>query len=167
MTNPRTRHVAIAMIVAALVAMLTLMRPLDITLWSLQSKLFWHEPSGEIVIITDETGASSKSVTSSNRLIVEALEQLDSAGATRIAIDTPLRNSGVPDLDTKLNDALVRLGNRVILAAPVDQGIEETALRAPNADRFANSAPLVSSDLLTDFLGFVWQIEPEYASSAG
>ena len=164
-TNPRTRHVAIAMIVAALVAVLTLMRPLDITLWSLQSKLFWHEPSGEIVIITDETGASSQSVTSSNRLIVDALEKLDSAGATRIVIDTPLRNSGMPDLDTKLNDAIVRLGNRVILAAPVDQEIEENALRAPNADRFASSAPLVSSDLLTDFLGFVWQIEPEYASS--
>lgn len=162
--NPRVRHVAVAVVAAVLVAALTLLRPLDITVWSLQSKLFSHQPSGEIVIVTDTTGQTSRSVTSANRAIAQALSQLDKAGVKLIAIDTPLRRSAEPELNKAVHDAIANLDGKVVLAAPVDESIKEGTLRAPNSDDFDGVAPLVSSDLLEDFLSFVWAIEPEFTS---
>jgi len=165
--NPRVRQVAIAVAIASVVALLTLLRPLDITLWSLQAKLFSHQPSGEIVIVTDTTGEVRKSVTNANKAMAKALVQLEKAGATRIAIDTPLRRSAEPDLDNALRDAIVNLGDKAIVAVPVDGRIAENSLRAPNSTNFHNIAEQVSGDLQRDFLGFVWEVQPAHTSKQG
>ena len=162
--TPRVRHCAIAIALAMMAAFLTLLRPLDITMWSLQSKLFNHPPSGEIVLVMDDAGAASNSVTAANRLLLAAVENLDEAGAKRIVIDTPLRQSTDLVLDGRLRKAITSIDERVIIAAPVDTEIYESSLRHPNAALFDNIAPVASSDLLTDFLDFVWAVEPTYTS---
>ncbi|MEO0642261.1 MAG: GGDEF domain-containing phosphodiesterase [Pseudomonadota bacterium] len=164
MATPRVRHCAIAIALATLTAFLTLLRPLDITAWSLQAKLFTHEPSGSIVLVTDDQGAARNSLPAANALILEALENLDEAGASQVILDTPLRQSGNPDLDERLLEAITSMNDRVVIAAPIDTTIVDGGLRQVNAPMFDNAAPLASSDLLKDFLDFVWAIEPSHAS---
>ncbi|MEM6494804.1 MAG: EAL domain-containing protein [Pseudomonadota bacterium] len=156
----RVRHCAIAIAIATLTAFMTLLRPLDITSWSLQAKLFTHQPSGSIVLVTDEPGAAGNSQSAANRLILEALENLDAAGARRVVLDTPLRASDSPELDERLRDKIRAIDDRVVIAAPLSSETTDSGLRQPNARLFDNAAPLVSSDLVTDFLDFVWAIQP-------
>ena len=162
LATPRVRHCAIAIALATLTAFLTLLRPLDITAWSLQAKLFTHPPSGSIVLVTDDQGAARNSLPAANTLILAALENLDEAGASRVVIDTPLRASTNPELDQRLRDAIVAMDDRAVIAAPLAPAITEGRLRHPNASLFKNAAPLASSDLLTDFLDFVWAIAPAH-----
>lgn len=160
--NIRVRHAAIAVAIAALAAALTLLRPLDVVVWSLQTKLFTHQPSGEIVLVINEDETLTDPARA-NRLLNDALDQLDRAGAGRIVIDTPLRESADVVLDRKLRDRIAAMRDKVVLAAPVDQDNFDTSLRAPNGALFNGAAPLASSDLLTDFLDFVWAVEPAYS----
>lgn len=160
LATPRVRHCAIAIGIATLTAFMTLLRPLDIAAWSLQAKLFTHQPSGSIVIVTDEQGAARNSPSAANRLILEALENLDTAGASRVVLDTPLRASESPELDKRLRDAIAAMDDRAVIAAPLDPAVAESGVRQPNAPLFDNAAPLASSDLLPDFLDFVWAIPP-------
>lgn len=164
MATPRVRHCTIAILLAMAAAFLTLLRPLDITLWSLEAKLFNSEPSGSILLVTDETGAAGNSVVEANTLLDAAIRNADKAGAERIVIDTPLRLSNDPAQDAQLRDAIRDLGARAVIAAPVDQEIYESSLRQSNAEFFTGSAKIASSDVLTDFLDFVWAVEPSYSS---
>ncbi|MEO0589243.1 MAG: GGDEF domain-containing phosphodiesterase [Pseudomonadota bacterium] len=164
--TPRVRHCVIAIALATLTALLTLLRPVDITVWSLQSKLFAQRPSGTIVLVIDEEGAANNSLTTANTLLLATLENLEEAGASRIVIDTPLRTSGSPDTDAQLKAKIRAMNDRVVIAKPVDPAILENGVRDPNATAFDDLAPQASSDLLVDFLDFVWAIEPNYSSGA-
>jgi len=164
LATPRVRHSAIAIVVALLAAFLTLLRPVDITLWSLQTKLFTHKPSGTIVLVTDGQGAARNSIPAANTLVLSALENLEEAGASRVILDTPLRASNDLMLDARLRKKISEMGDQVVIAAPVDPEIDENTFRHPNATLFNEAAPFASSDLLTDFLDFVWAIEPTYNS---
>lgn len=160
--SPRLRHSVIAVTLAIAVGLLTLLRPLDITLWALQAKLPGAEPSGSIVVAADNAGASHNSVRAANGLLLRSIENLKDAGASRIVINTPLRASNDPDLDQRLRSAIQSAQGRVVIAAPVDPDIYVSGLRQPNAPLFADAAPLVSSDLETDFLDFVWLVPSRF-----
>ncbi|MEM7689383.1 MAG: EAL domain-containing protein [Pseudomonadota bacterium] len=164
MASPRTRQSAIAIALAVVIAFMTLLRPLDITFWALQSKLPGHDPSGDIVLISDDTATSTKSVAAANGLLLRALETLNKAEPRRIVIDTPLRASNDLVIDGRLRNAISAGADRTLIAAPVDPDPYVSGLRQPNAAMFADAAPLVSSDLETDFLDFAWSVRPTYAS---
>ncbi|MEO0689780.1 MAG: EAL domain-containing protein [Pseudomonadota bacterium] len=167
MAAPRVRHAAIAIVLATLTALLTIFRPLDITIWSLQSKLFTHEATGSIVLVQDDSGVGVNSIDAANSLVLAALENLESAGATRVVIDTPLRESGNVDLDQALRSKIIEMADIVVISAPVDQSNYESGLRTPNSAFFEGVAPLVSSDVDADFLQFVWDIAPSHTSRDG
>lgn len=162
--SPRMRQCAIAFALAVVVALLTLMRPLDITFWALQSKLPPPDPSGSIIVVTDDSGAANDSNTAANSLLLRAVEHLDKAGAVRIVIDTPLRTSNDAAIDNRLRDAIHAARERTLIAAPVDPDVYVSGLRLPNAALFADAAPIVSTDLETDFLDFVWAVAPHYSA---
>ncbi|MEO1647323.1 MAG: EAL domain-containing protein [Pseudomonadota bacterium] len=130
----------------------------------MQSKLFNHETSGSIVLVQEESGAGVNSIGAANSLVLAALENLETAGATRIVLDTPLRESGNIDLDRALRSKINEMSEAVVIAAPVDQANYESELRAPNSPFFNGAAPLASSDVKSDFLHFVWEIKPSYPS---
>jgi EAL domain-containing protein (putative c-di-GMP-specific phosphodiesterase class I) len=164
LATPRVRHCAIAIALAVAAAFLTLLRPLDITLWSLQSKLFEHEPSGEIVLVDAEDGAGNYSVTSANAVLLDAVKELDRAGVSRVVFDTPLRAGGVDEVDIALRNAIRDLGDRAVIAAPVASRVYTSGLRQPNSPFFDDLAtPRASSNLQTDFLDFVWEIAPAHS----
>ena len=164
LVSPRMRHVVIAFAIASAVALLTLLRPLDITFWALQSKLPGRDPSGSIVLVTDHKGVARNSITAANGLLLRAIENLDAAGADQIIIDTPLRSSNDLVIDGRLRNTIRAVSDRILIAAPVNPDVEATGLRVPNDAMFADAATIVSSDLETDFLGFVWYVEPTYAT---
>ena len=164
---PRVRHAAIAIMLATLTAFLTISRPLDITIWSLQSKLFNHETSGSIVLVQDGSGAGVNSVDAANSIVLAALESLDAAGATRIVIATPLRESGNEGLDRALRSRIVEMADKVVISAPVDLANYESGRRTPNSAFFDGAAQLVSSDVDADFLNVVWNIAPSHTSTDG
>ena len=166
LTSPRVRHVAIAVAFAAVFALMTLLRPLDITFWALQSKFPGAQPSGSIVLVTDKHGAATQSVNAANALLLRSLENLEEAGAERVVIDTPLRASNDIVIDGRLRNALNSIGGRLVIAAPFNEDVYTSGLRQPNAALFSDAAPIVSSDFRTDFLDFAWQAEPTYETES-
>ncbi|MEO0419699.1 MAG: EAL domain-containing protein [Pseudomonadota bacterium] len=166
MASRRLRHGAIAIALASLIALMTLLRPLDITFWAIQSKLPGSEPSGSIVLVTDSTGVAANSVTARNQLLVRSITNLDKAGASRIVIDTPLRSSNDIVVDGRLRNAILAARDRTLIAAPVDSKTSVSGLRQSNDIMFADAAPMVSSDMETDFLDFVWSVESQYSSES-
>ncbi len=159
--KPRFRHGAIAIAAAALTALMTLFLPLDLTIWALQSKFSGDKLSGSIVVVTDDANAASNSIVTTNGLLLRSIENLNKAGASQIVIDTPLRASNNPDIDARLRDAIEANRDRAFIAAPFDSEITNMNLRHPNADIFADAAPLASSDMLIDFLDYVWSLDRE------
>ncbi|MEO1047833.1 MAG: hypothetical protein AAFW59_05840, partial [Pseudomonadota bacterium] len=79
----------------------------------MQSKLFNHETSGSIVLVQEESGAGVNSIGAANSLVLAALENLETAGATRIVLDTPLRESGNIDLDRALRSKINEMSEAV------------------------------------------------------
>ncbi|MCB2082798.1 MAG: EAL domain-containing protein [Sphingomonadaceae bacterium] len=139
------------------------MRPVDIGLWSIQSKMFEHKPSGEIALVTVEKAESAKGVAADNEDLLRTLRNLDAAGAKRIVVDLPVRRSGSPEVDAQLRAELERLGDRVILTKVVRQDFLESRAIAKSSRYFLDDMRVVSSDYQTDFLDFVWAIEPSYS----
>ncbi len=160
----RLRQAGIAIAVAALVSALTILRPLDISAWTAQSKLFAHQPSTEIIFITDESQTLERSGSPINQRLLGVLKQLDTAGAERIVLDTPIRRSVSPADDRVLRDELQKLGDRVVLTRAVSADLEENTQVAVSDPYFAEGLKVVSTDLQMDFLGFVWEIEETHAN---
>src|SRR3990167_518952 len=100
--NVRLRYAAAAILVAALLAGATILRPLDIAIWSLQSKLFSRAPSGEIVLVTDQSQQVENSRASTNRKLLSAVNRLDDQNAALIVIHSPLQESSSPRVDRDL-----------------------------------------------------------------
>lgn len=163
LASERLRHAVYASILAALVAATTILRPIDISLWSLQSKMFEHKPSDEIALVTVEKAESAKGVAADNEDLLRTLRDLDAAGAKRIVVDLPVRRSGSPEIDAQLRAELEQLGDRVILTKVVRQDFLESRAIAKSSRYFLDDMRVVSSDYQTDFLDFVWAIEPSYS----
>ncbi|MGB5779390.1 EAL domain-containing protein [Allopontixanthobacter sediminis] len=155
MAKERFRHAAIAIILAILVGVTTILRPLDIAAWALQSKMFTHQASGDIVLV--ELGGEGSAIRRTDNLqLAESLDYLDKVGVERIFIDMPLRLQGEPKADFSLRTSLEQLGERVILAEAV-QSIPRQGQDIVRSDPyFAEGARRVSSDYQTDFMGYVW-----------
>ncbi|MEM6857602.1 MAG: EAL domain-containing protein [Pseudomonadota bacterium] len=163
MAKPRVRHSAIAIALSVLVALTVSLLPLDLAIWAAQAKFPGEKPSGSIVLVTDKSNAASKSIVTTNRLLLRAITNLERAGADRIVIDTPLRASNDAGIDRRLRDTIAAARERTYIAAPFNSEISSISLRQPNAELFADAAAMVSSDMDIDFLDYVWSLAPSYA----
>lgn len=161
--NERLRHAVIAIVVAAVAAFITILRPIDVTIWSLQSKLFNHSPSGEIVLVTERSDLSDKTGAEFNRHLGNALDRMGQAGVSRIVIDTPMQLSGNSRVDRELRLALERNRERVTLSRPIRDDIDENRLIEDGSEFFERGMRIAATDVQADFLGFVWGIEATYS----
>ncbi len=160
LASDRLRHVAIAAVIAVVVAMSTVLRPLDITIWSLQSKMFDVQPSGDIVLVEVEQGDEPGMIAEGNAQLTRTLAALDEAGAARLFIDIPLQRSRSSEIDLALRAELERLGNRVVLTRTYQDETLAPELRGSDPF-FERGMRVASNDLKKDFLGYVWEIEPD------
>ncbi len=156
----------IAILVAALAAAITIFRPLDVAVWSLQSKIFDHEPSGEMVFFTDTSSEARRTVVSTNADLLRGVERLEEAGAELIVINTPIQRSADPELDKRLQARLFESRDRIVLARPVRVELEENSDLAQTDPYFEAGMRIASSDFHSDFLGFVWAIEPSHTAGS-
>lgn len=163
LAKKRFRHAVIAIILAMLAGMMTIFRPLDIAAWAVQSKMFTHQASGEIIFVEVNTDPTAKDPVSNGKL-AQSLEYLDQAGARRIFVDFPLRRQGNAASDARLRKVLERLGDRVSLTAAVRRDFLESRKVAPNDPYFSAGTNIVSNDYQTDFLGYVWELSPSNSS---
>lgn len=164
--SERLRHAAIAIGLAVLVGVTTLLRPVDITVWSLQAKLFNRPPSTDIVFVEIETAPGADGGSAENRELLRSIRQLRALGVERLFLDMPIRRSNSPALDEALRRELVRSPGEVVLTTVVRE--ELVAGRPPenNDPFFERGMRVVSSDYQADFLGYVWEIKASYSDGA-
>ena len=117
--DERVKHALIALAIALVAGFLTLLRPLDITAWALQARLFEREASGEFVYVRMPTPTEDVALT--NRTVLHTVENLRAAGAGRIFINIPLRRSGSADTDERLRAFISANSNSVFLTNSVEQ----------------------------------------------
>lgn len=159
----RLRHAGIAIILAALFSAATIFRPIDIGIWSLQSKMFDKQPSGEIALVTFESSDASTGAVVASGHLVDTLRKLDADGAKQVVLDFPIRESGADEVDSELRATLVGLGDKAILTRTVRTDLLESRAVAETDPYFSRGMRVVSSDYETDFLDFVWGVDPSYA----
>jgi EAL domain-containing protein (putative c-di-GMP-specific phosphodiesterase class I) len=159
------RHAAIAIGLAVLVGVTTILRPVDMAMWALQAKLFERPASGDIVFVEVEKAPASDASTAENQQLLLAINQLEARGVARIYVDTPIRRSSAPALDAELRNALINLTEKVILTRAARRDVVPGRPPQGNDRFFESGMKVVSSDYLTDFLGYVWWIESSHVSN--
>ena len=160
--SERLRHAAIAIGLAIAMGVVTILRPVDITIWSLQTKLFTQEASGEIVYLEIAREEGKQGSPTQNRGLLQALQVLEDAGAARMVIEQPILRSASPEADAALRQKLLQLRDRVVLARKVSE-LSDAVSQARSSDPFfERDMRIASADFHTDFLGYVWDIEARY-----
>lgn len=162
LTSARTHHAAIAIAVAAVAAAISLLRPLDIAVWSIQAQLFSHEPSGDIVYVSDEGGAEAETAAERNARLASLLDSLAEQGAGQVVLTQPVTRSRSLLSDIKLRESIRTLGDRLVLTHTVREDFGADMYLRPNDVFFSHGIRSVSSDMQDDFMQFVWVIEPSY-----
>ena len=162
-SSERLRHAAIAIGLAVLVGVGTFLRPVDITLWSLQAKLFDRPASSEIVFVEVAAAADPGGGSAENRHLLRSIRYLREAGAERIFLDLPVRRSNSPALDRELQRELVRSADKIVLTRVVRPDLVAGRFSQGNDPFFEQDMRVVSSDYQADFLGYVWDIEASYS----
>lgn len=165
--SERLRHAAIAIALAVLVAVTTILRPLDITVWSLQAKLFDHAPSGDIVFVEVDRGEESTANSAENQRLASALRRLDRAGAEEVILDLSIQRSNSSRADIELRDQLIAMSDRVLLTQAIQSDFIESRQVRRTDVFFERGMKITSNDYQTDFLGYVWGMQPSYSNSAG
>lgn len=128
--------------------------------------MFTHQASGEIVLVEMESDLALKNQVGNEKL-AQYLTYLDSAGASRIFIDFPLRRQEKPNSDFQLRQSLDALGGRVTLTESVRDDFSESRNVKSNDLYFTEGISLVSNDYQADFLGYVWDLSPTHAGNSG
>lgn len=162
--SERLKHAAIALVLAIVIGVTTLLRPLDITLWSMQSKMFDRSIDSDIVYVeldrTDGAGVDER--VSRNRQILETLRALESSDAELIVINVPLLRSGSEEVDQALRAELTRNKGRIFLTKTVRSDSDRYRISTQNDQYFEQGMPVVSNDYYSDFLGYVWIMPPSF-----
>lgn len=163
LANVRIRHALIAAFVAALLSVITIMRPLDVAVWSLQSKLFNHDPSGEIIYVDDRAPSSDNSRAAINLKLLRAIDELARDDVKQIVIHVPMQTSDLKEIDRELREALRRNEDRIVLTRAMRRDIDQNQLVMDGSPYFERGMRIASSDIDPDFLGFVWGIEASHS----
>lgn len=155
--DERVRHALIALAIALAVGFLTLLRPLDITAWAIQARLFEREASGEFIYV--RMPSPTEDVALTNRTVLETIEDLRAAGAERIFVNIPLRRSGSVETDERLRALVSANSDSIFLTNAVEQDYKNSDRLPPTDPYFERNARVYGSDYDADFLRFVWGFE--------
>ena len=156
-SNIRLRHAVIATLVAFVVGLVTLLRPLDIGVWTTQSKFFDHSASGDIVFV-EMDGSKFPSNSEQNDQLTQVLGRLADSNAETIVVDLPIKLSRSDRTNDELRSVLQANRNRILLTRTVRSDFHDSETYSETDPFFTKGMPQVSRDYQTDFLGFVWDI---------
>ncbi|GMM93985.1 EAL domain-containing protein [Qipengyuania sp. MTN3-11] len=158
--SERARHATIAIVLALFASAIALMKPLDIAIWALQSKIVEREASGDIVLVEmdrvrdDDTGQF-------NRSLSDAIERLLAQDVGRIFVNLPLNRSSSAASDQRLRALLRSNPDRITVAHPGVSDERPTAAAGGSDPFFTDRLKTLDSSYELDFLGYVWEF-PRY-----
>ncbi len=150
------RHAAIAITLAVVFGLTTFLRPLDITVWSLQAKLFERQPSGDIVYVEMKYGEARGEGAEQNRALTKAIQTIANGGAELIVLNMPLRRSRSNEADAALRAELIENRDRIVLTRTVISYSDQFGKVPPSDPYFEQGLKIASNDYESDFLGYVW-----------
>lgn len=152
----RVRYLAIAAVVTMLISFLNLLQPIDLTLWTAQSKFGQNKPSGDIVFV--EVPDNVLTEDSQRQELRDAILELSSNGAKAQFIDLsasasePIINGGAEELRSTLeNTPSVYVVGRVV------KDRNDFRILFPPRSIIGN-AEIVVADEQPDYFGFVWRV---------
>ncbi|MGB7407861.1 MAG: GGDEF domain-containing phosphodiesterase [Pontixanthobacter sp.] len=151
--SERVGHVVVALIIACLIAASTVLRPLDITIWSMQSGIIDREASGDIalVILDDAELAGSRS-------IARAIDRVSELGAEQVFVDLPEQKTRPRSIEAEFREGRNNAEIPIAIVVNADEEISiDRGSIARSGDR-EQPVTLVDKGLKTDFLGYVWGI---------
>ena len=152
--SERLFHALIATAFAVVVAASTILRPVDISAWAAQAKMFDHQASGNFVVIgVDPSRIPAGS--SLNGELAEAVSELRNSDISQVVFNLPLTRSTSSSADVALRRQIASLGPKAIFVA--SEGEDQSTFSASNPF-FVGEAREVSGTFARDFLGFVWNV---------
>ena len=157
--SERLLQAAIAIAFAVVIGASTLLRPIDITVWSLQAKLFDRQPSNDIALVHVDYDSASRNQTAQNRRLLSVLETLQKTEADVIALDFSVQRSSSAEVDAALKEMFQANRDRVFLTRSVKPDSDHYADETASDQYFAEGMSVTSNDYDTDFLGYVWFID--------
>ena len=158
----RPIHVTIALAIALVTALTTLLEPLDTAIWTAQSNLAQRSASGDIVVVDLPAGLPEQGGRSgAAERLVGLIDQIEAAGADRIFLDLPLEAPGY-DPDGLIASAAPNVFFVKPMRDYTDGQPEDTAPISSS-----DSAHILARVLYLDFVGMVWDVPTSAPISRG
>ena len=149
----RLRHALIAASIGLVLLLGTLLYPVDLVIWTLQTKINPQEPSGEFVFIGFDDIGRTGSEAKERKQVAHVLRSVEKSGAKRVYVDLAFDDATNTQTDAELKSAIQKLGTRVKFVDRIgwnDQEIRKTS------SYFTPASNRVYAQDYLDFLGFKW-----------
>ncbi|WP_340587438.1 EAL domain-containing protein [Erythrobacter alti] len=161
----RLRHVLWAGLISLVLAVLSVLDPVDQFLWVTQSRAISTEASGEIVYLASRQDLSDPNFPERRQQLTQALRRLEEGGAERVFIDSVFEDPTDEAIDGDLNEAILEFSGDAYLVADYRfDATRELQLAQSNAT-IARGVDQVGSDLYKNYLGYIWAAD--YTIQAG
>jgi EAL domain-containing protein (putative c-di-GMP-specific phosphodiesterase class I)/CHASE2 domain-containing sensor protein len=153
-SESRTKHLAIALAISALIGILGIVVPLNSLFWVMQSRALQHQASGDIVFIGAQGDPGEADQTSARAGLADVIDRLTAAGARRIFVDIDLEQPGPKRDDAVLNRAAKQSGRTVFVDRYATRGA--SARLVSPAPSVAQGVPSVVRKEWVDHFGYTW-----------
>lgn len=156
--SERIRHASWAGIIALVLAMSTLLLPLDQFNWTMQARVAQFDASGDIAFVGSPVDLGDPAFPERRRDLATLLDRLRAAGVDRVYVSTQLDAPSSPAADRRLNEALRAYEGDAFLVEPMVSGIDGERALAPPAPVVGDGVPAVAADRWRNFLGYAWDM---------
>ena len=154
----RFSHATWAGVIAFVLAISTLLAPIDQFTWVIQSRLAEFDASGDIVYIGASESIDDPDFPGRRLELANTLTALREAGVKRVYVDLPLDRPADPAVDARLNAALRAFNGDAFLVRNVSAGLNgELRLDTPTAE-IRRGVPAVGTRRYQNYMGFVWDV---------
>lgn len=164
----RLRHLAYALILAAVMAVTMLLEPLDWMIWNLQARMSNQTPSGEIVFVQTDSTLTDPRAPSQRVKLADALDRMRGEGAERVFIDAVFREpANNAQADVRLIQALDAWGKRISFVDRIDVTPGESREEHRTLPQFRAGTGVVWVGVSSAWPEFTWQMPYAYRTSEG
>lgn len=152
----RIRHAAWAGLVALVLAISTLLLPLDQMTWTIQARIANFTASGDIVYVGSERNLTDPAQPDRRVELADTLDRLRAAGVDRVYVDMVFDRPSSSAADARLHGALAAFDGDAFLVNNISTGLNgELALDMSDAG-VAAGIPSVGNLRWQNYLGHTW-----------
>ncbi|MFC3099144.1 EAL domain-containing protein [Alteraurantiacibacter palmitatis] len=156
--SERIRHASWAGIIALVLAMSTLLLPLDQLNWTMQARVAQFDASGDIAFVGSTADLGDPAYPNRRTELASLLDRLREAGVDRVYVSTQLDAPSSPAADRRLNEALRAYEGRAFIVESMVSGMDGDRALVPPASAIGAGVPTVGADRWRNMLGFSWDM---------